>query len=472
MPVAGPESCDLILRGAQILTLDARRTIYPAGAVAVRGHTIAAVGREAEVLQRWRAPRVLDAGGGIAHPGFVDAHLHINAQTCRGFFRGDSSKGGGSGPNYADWKAALRPEDEQAAALLGCLELLRHGYTAFVEPGTAFEPDAIAVAAEATGVRCSLADPYLWDDASLLDVIGGLKSESLLARVPAERQRALGRLGGQLFRNRDKDGIVHGHVALYGEGTASDELMRAAKALADREEVIVNTHVGFDIDLADAMEARWGRPRFAYLAERGLLGPNTTFVHMNVIRDGDVGPILSSGLSIVWCPLAYLSRGTPLRLPTRIPEMRRRGANVALGTDSARQSTVGDAPFLALHLAAEAGQPIVSEDAIEMVTLGGARAAGLERLIGSLEPGKRADIVVRRSDAVELAPGVDPAHQLVTIGHGPTADTVLVNGRVVLRGGRSTLVGEDAVVAEARASVGRLAERLGLGTPGRWPRET
>jgi len=301
-------------------------------------------------------------------------------------------------------------------------------------------------------------------------VIGGLKSESLLARVPAERQRALGRLGGQLFRNRDGDGIVHGHVALYGEGTASDELMRAARALADREGVVVNTHIGFDIDLAEAMEARWGRPRFAYLAERGLLGSNTTFVHMNVIRDGDVEPILASGLSIVWCPLPYLSRGTPLRLPTRIPEMRRRGANVALGTDSARQSTVGDAPFLALHLAAEAGEPIVSEDAIEMATLGGARAAGLERLIGSLEPGKRADVVVRRSDAAELAPGVDPAHQLVTIGHGATADTVLVNGRVVLRGGRSTLVGEDSVVAEPRASVGRVAARLGLGTPGRWPR--
>ena len=470
MTAPGPERCDLILRGAQILTLDARRTVYAAGAIAVRGHTITAVGAEAEVLRRWQASRVLDAGGGIVHPGYVDAHLHINAHTCRGFFRGDSSKGGGSGPNYADWKAALQPEDEQAAAALGCLELLRHGYTTFVEPGTAFEPDAVAAAAEAVGVRCSLADPYLWDDPTLLDVIGGLKSDSLLVRVPAERRRALTSLGGQLFRNRDRDGILHGHVALYGEGTASDELLRAAKALADREGVIVNTHVGFDIDLAEAMEKRWGRPRFAYLADLGVLGANTTFVHMNVIRDGDAGPILSSGLSIVWCPQAYLTRGTPLRLPTRIPEMRRRGANVALGTDSARQSTVGDAPFLAHNLAAEAGQPIVAEDVIEMVTLGGARAAGLDRLIGSLEPGKRADIVVRRTDAAELAPGIDPAHQLVTVGHGPTADTVLVNGRVVLRGGRSTLVGEDAVVAAARASVERMAKRLGLGLPGRWPR--
>src|SRR5215470_8109381 len=199
MTTSGPERCDLIVRGAHVLTMDARRRAYPRGAVAVRGHSIAAVGPETELLERWRAGRVLDAGGGVVHPGFVDAHLHINAHTCRGFFLGDASKGGGRGPNYADWKAALQPEDESAAATLGCLELLRHGYTAFVEPGTAFEPDAVAAAAEATGVRCSLADPYLWDDPTLLDGISGLKSDRLLARVPADRARALRLLGGQLF---------------------------------------------------------------------------------------------------------------------------------------------------------------------------------------------------------------------------------------------------------------------------------
>jgi 5-methylthioadenosine/S-adenosylhomocysteine deaminase len=465
-----PERCDLIVRDAQVLTLDASRTIYAAGAVAIRGHTIVAVGPEANVLPRWQAADVLDAGGGIVHPGFIDAHLHINAQTCRGYFQGDSSRGGGTGPNYADWKAALRPEDEHAAAALGCLELLRHGYTAFMEPGSAFEPDAVAAAAAATGVRCSLSDPYLWDDPSLMDVIAGLKSPSLFARVPPTRERSLRLLGGQLHRNRDADGIVHGHVSLYGEGTASDQLLQAAKALADQEGVVLNSHLGYDVDMAAAMEARWGRPRFAHLQDLGVLGRNATFVHMNVIRDEDVLPILASGLSSVWCPLAYLQKGTPLRLPTRIPEMRRRGASVALGTDSARQSTVGDAPFLAVHLTAEVGQPITSEDAIEMATLGAARAAGLDRLIGSLEPGKRADLVVRRRDTVELGPGVDPAHQLVTLGHGPTADTVVVNGRVVLKGGRSTRVSEAVVVADAHASARRTAERLGLGTPGRWPR--
>lgn len=468
MAGAGPERCDLLVRGGHVLTMDAARTVHPRGAIAVRGTRIVAVGPEPEMLAGWRASRVLDAGGALVHPGFIDAHLHINAHTCRGFFRGDASRGGRVGPNYADWKAALEPEDEQAAAALGCLELLRHGYTAFVEPGTAFEPDAIAAAAEAIGVRCSLADPYLWDDSSLLDVIPGLKSDRLFARVPPSRERALRLLGGQLFRNRAGEGLVHGHVALYGEGTASDELMRAAKTLADREGVVVNTHLGFDLDLADAMEQRWRRPRFAHLADLGVLGPNTTFVHMNAIRDGDVAPLLASRLSLVWCPLPYLSRGTPLRAPTRIPEMRRRGASVALGTDSARQSTVGDAAFLALHLAAEAGQPVEPEDVLEMLTLGGARAAGLAGLVGSLEPGKRADLVVRRRESAELAPGVDPAHQLVAVAHGATADTVVVNGRVVLRDGRSTRVGDEAVVAEARASAYRVAGRLGLQRPGRW----
>src|SRR5205814_10372047 len=126
----------------------------------------------------------------------------------------------------------------------------------------------------------------------------------------------------------------------------------------------------------------------------------------------------------------------------RTPGRKRRGAPVGLGTDSARQCSSGDAGFLALHLAAEAGHSTGPEDIFEMLTLGGARAAGLQSLIGSIEVGKRADIVVRSSDLAELAPGVDPAFQLICAGHGPTAETVVINGRIVMRGGHSTLVDE------------------------------
>ena len=468
--MAAPRNCDLIIKNGCLLTMDERRAIIPQGAMAVTGHTIAAAGPEKDILRDWQSKNVIDAKGAIVHPGYIDAHLHVNAQTCRGFFRGDASKGGAVGPNYADWKATLTAEDENAAAGLAGVEMLRHGITTFVEPGSAFDPDAVAAATQAIGIRCTLAEPYLWDTTDTMDVIPGLASKSLFARVPPERDRCLKLLGSQLFRNRDKDGIVHGHVALYGEGTASDELYVAAKKLADREGVILNNHVGFDLDLAAAMERVWGKPRFIHLAEIGVLGPNTTFVHMNLIRDEEVEPIIKSRLSIVWCPLAYVSRGTPLRQPTRIPEMKKRGVNVALGTDSARQSSAGDAGFLALQLAGGAGHAMVSEDIFEMMTVGGARAAGLQHLIGSLEPGKRADIVIRSTHAAELMPSIDPVHQLVTVGHGANADTVLVNGRIVLREGRATLVDEADVFAKAQASVHRIINRLGLSLPGLWPR--
>ena len=114
------------------------------------------------------------------------------------------------------------------------------------------------------------------------------RARRLFARVPPERDRCLKLLGSQLFRNKDKDGITHGHVALYGEGSASDELYVAAKATADRAGVILNNHIGFDLDLAAAMERNWGKPRFVHLAELGVLGANTTWVHMNLIRDDEV----------------------------------------------------------------------------------------------------------------------------------------------------------------------------------------
>jgi len=194
---------------------------------------------------------------------------------------------------------------------------------------------------------------------------------------------------------------------LYGEGTASDELYVAAKALADREGTILNNHVGFDLDLATAMERNWGKPRFVHLAELGVLGPNTTFVHMNLIRDEEIDPIVQSGLSIVWCPLAYVSRGTPLRAHTRIPDMKKRGVNVALGTDSARQSSAGDAGFLALQLAGGAGHAMVSEDVFEMLTIGGAQAAGLSHLIGSLSQSNALIVVPETTTSVDAGAIVD-----------------------------------------------------------------
>jgi 5-methylthioadenosine/S-adenosylhomocysteine deaminase len=464
------QACDILIRNGYVVTMNAQRTLIPAGAIAIRGHTIVDVGPEASLSQKWRAVRTIDAGGSFVHPGYVDAHLHVNAQSCRGYFRGDASKGTAKGPSYADWKAELTGDDESAATALASVEMLRHGITTFVEPGSAFEPDAVAEAAGAVGVRCTLSDPYLWDETEIMQTIPGLMSPALARRVPPDHARCMKLLGGQLFRNRDVNGIAHGHVALYGEGTASDELLRASKALADKEKTILNSHIGYDLDLAQAMEKRWGKPRFVHLRDIGVLGPNLTFVHMNLIGEQEVDPILSSDVVSVWCPFAYASRATVMRKPTPLPGMKKKGAVIALGTDSARQSSSGDAGFLAFVLSAEIGNPLQAEDILEMLTLGGARAAGLQTMIGALAPGMRADIVIRSNRFAEMAPGVDAAHQLVAVAHGATADTVVVNGKIVLRGGCPTNVDEGAVIDGVRKSVAGVAKRLGISPSGLWPK--
>ena len=169
MPEQQQRTCDILVRNGCVLTMDASRTIISDGAIAICGHSIAAVGSEREIARDWRSDNVIDAKGAIVHPGYVDAHLHVNAQTCRGFFRGDASRGSATGPNYADWKAALTGDDEYAAAGLAGVEMLRHGITTFVEPGSAFDPDAVAAATQEVGIRCTLAEPYLWDTTEIMD---------------------------------------------------------------------------------------------------------------------------------------------------------------------------------------------------------------------------------------------------------------------------------------------------------------
>ena len=142
--------CDIIIRNGYVLTVDKRRTIYATGAIAVTGDTIQAVGCERDVLAEWEGKLVFDAQGAVVHPGYIDAHVHIVHGTCRGVF--DSSQTAGR-LNFADWKADVTDEDEFDATALASVEALRRGFTGFIEPGSIFEPDAAAKAAEAVGVR-------------------------------------------------------------------------------------------------------------------------------------------------------------------------------------------------------------------------------------------------------------------------------------------------------------------------------
>ena len=460
-------ACDLVIVNACVLSMDARRTIYPAGAVAITGQVITAVGPERAVTEAYRGRRQLDARGAVVHPGFVDGHCHVSIHLGRGTVPDNPAVKDGFG--YADWFNHLEDGDEYVQTQCAAVEMLRNGYTFFLEPGTAFEPDAVAEAAEAVGVRGSVADPFLWDVPD-----GGNQLVAPMAdRAPCNRARARELLGRQLWRNKDQARRIRGHVALYGSGSQSEELMQGAYACADEHRVVMNMHHNFTPEQAERDDRRFGGGHtLVTFAERKLIGPRSTFVHMNVVREDEVEPILDSGMSLVWQPGNYMFYGIHGRTRTRMPELVARGAHVTFGVDAAKVWTFGDLELIGYLVARQTGQYLPTEKILEMRTVDGARAVGLEHMIGSLEAGKRADIVIRSASAPETAPAVNPVQELLLGGQATTVDTVLVDGEIVWRDGRPTRVDLDAVTGAGRACARAILKRAGYTPRSTWPMAT
>lgn len=458
---AEPRSCELLIRNGYVVTMDAERRVFARGAVAVDGGEIVAVGRDADLAESLRPGRVLDARGAPVHPGFFDCHAHVTLHTTRGAFP-DSPSEAEYMAYYTRWMNAMEAEDEYASALLAYLEMLRNGITYFLEPGTVFEPDAAVEAARRIGIRGSVTDPYIWD-------IPSAPAVHELPRAPADRKRALDLLGGQLARNADPDALVRGHVNVYGVASASDELEREAKACADEAGVVLTQHQNFDPEDTGVDDARWGKHALTHMHDIGCLGPNCVFAHMNFVRDDEVAPLIDSGTAIAWNPGNYLNYGIGSVVKTRVPELFRAGVPVGPGSDVAKVWAFGEQGFLGYLLAREKEDYLSPEEVLEMSTISAARALGVADRVGSLEPGKRADIVIRTHDVTEAHPALDPIRNLVLVDRTKSVDTVLVDGRVVVERGRATLVENEEVFDLAERSARGIGGRLGL-TPGTsWP---
>ena len=424
--------CDTLILSGQVLTVDSERRIYAPGAVAVSGSRILAVGPDAELRQRYSAGRTLDAGGGIVHPGFIDAHNHIVHTTCRGAF-GNIFDVEAAPIKFADWKAGVTAEDEAAAAAMAAVEMLQSGFTLFIEPGSLFDTSAAAGAVERVGMRALFAAPYLWDRRETFEAMPALESASLMARVPISVDRALSQLDAELHRNRDPGARVRGYVAVYGVGTASPRLLQAAHTCARAHDVVLQLHASYAAGEGEIYRAINGVSQLVHLHRLGVLDGNTVVVHANLLDDEEEAAVDASGCQIVWCPITWFSLGIAGRAPFRMADRFRRGVAVSLGVDGAFDATPAELTLAAQLASRIGGDPLSPADLLEMQTRNGAAAAGLSAQLGSLEPGKRADVVIRSPRAAGSYPANNPMHLLaLTLGAG-SVDTVLVDGEIVLR---------------------------------------
>lgn len=451
-------ACDILIRNAYVLTCDARRTKHKDGAVAIRGRAIAAVGPATEIAGRFHAKRTIDARGGMVHPGMIDAHYHVTQHMIGKMIQEVSFEGADPtawiAKQYTGMNNALGPEEEWANGALACLDMLKNGVTAFVDPGTIYSHDAVADAVTMVGGRASFADPWIIDsdDPAFTNIRG----------VVPTFEHSVKQLGGQLGRNKDKNAKVRGHIAIYGCSANSLAMIRHAKALAEENGCAFNMHQSQSTDDAEADDRKLGKHPLVAYGEEGLLSRACVFVHMNVLRDDEVEVVARSPISVVWSPTNSWYYGTRMRAPNRIPKLFKRGVNVTLGLDVSKAASFGDQAHMAYVIARDQGDHLSPDDLLQMQTRNAAQALGWESWLGSLEAGKRADIVIRSQDRPETWPRHNRERQQLLIARGKSVDTVIVDGEVLLEGGRHAKLDENRIYDRADRAARTLRERAGL----------
>lgn len=461
--MAEPVAVDLLVSGGLVVTVDAERRVLADGAVAVDGGRIVEVGKAATLEARYAPARTIEAGGFIVMPGLVDTHVHITAEhLARGLAPDDS------GPRWmTDWAlplyAAVTPEEEHVGALLSCLEMIGNGTTAFGEGGTAQDVSASAAAVEQAGLRGVLS-PWTWDKPPMPGVLEQSADEAL-ARNADAIDRFHGTAGGRIT-------VATSCVI---PALCTPYLRRALKDLADERGVTYAFHHASTRQQIERYVAEHGSRPIVDYAEEGILGPNVRATHMVHIDADELACVVASGMSVAHCPQTVLRLGYGASVLGRFPEMIAAGVRVTLGTDGVNSSDNQDM-FKAMQIAAglfkdarEDASLIPAEHAIEMATIIGAQALGLEGEIGSLETGKRADMILIDRRAPELNPLIDVANALVYASDGRNVDTVIVEGETIMEGGDVLTIDAEALYAQVNALSPKLIERAGLTPKPRWP---
>jgi 5-methylthioadenosine/S-adenosylhomocysteine deaminase len=426
-------SADLIVRNGTVVTMDRERRVIADGAVAIDGGAIAAVGPAAEVARAWSARRTLDAAGGIVVPGLVNTHGHAPMVLFRGI--ADDLR-------LMDWlhkfifpaeKRNVTASFVKAGTRLAALEMIRSGTTTFAD--MYYFEDQVAEAAKEAGLRVVAGETLIGfpapDNATTKDTL-------------AYAERFLTRWKG--------DPLVTAAVAPHSPYLTRPEDIQAARALADRYGAPLLIHLSESPDEQRQVRDRYGKTPTEHLRDLGFLRKGVVGAHGVWLTASDRAILKQAEVGIAHCPQSNMkiASGT-----APVADMLKEGLRLGLGTDGAASNNDLDmfeemltAALLSKHAT---GDPTNAPAAavLEMATLGGARALGMEDRIGSLEAGKRADLVVVGLDQARMTPVYDPVSHLVYAAKGADVRQVVVEGRVVLDGGRVTTLDEAAVIEEA-----------------------
>jgi 5-methylthioadenosine/S-adenosylhomocysteine deaminase len=438
----------LLIRNATIVTMNDALEIVE-GAVSVRDGRIASVGEEPADAH----DAVVDAQGDYLLPGFVQTHVHL----CQTLFRG-----------YADdmpllewlrtrvWplEAAHTPQTLRASARLAAAELLSSGTTSVLTMETVHDTDVVFETLAEMGLRATVGKCMMDSDQDVPARLRERTRDSIDESVALQK-----RWHGQA------NGRLRAAFAPRFAVSCTRDLLEAVAALSKQQQALVHTHASENPDEVDLVRRlSGGMTNLEYLADTGLATPHLCTAHCVWVTESEQDLMAERGVKVLHCPSSNLKLGSGL---APVTEMRARGICVSLGADGAacnNRLDMFDEMRLAATLQAVRRHPgaLTARDALWMATREGARALGLETEIGSVEPGKRADLIVVEKVALHMAPAVDPWSTLVYAARGSDVRHTIVDGQVLVRDGG--LIGHDvgSLTAEAASAARLLASRAGL----------
>lgn len=424
------------------------REVVP-GDVWIEGNRIASVGRAPEGS---RADVTIDAEGGIVMPGFIQTHIHL----CQTLFRGSAD----DRPLLAWLRERIWPLEAAhddvtiaAAARLAAAELVLGGTTCALTMETVHGTDAVFDALGPTGLRAVVGK-------CLMDLRGEAP-----ARLHQPLKEGLDESEALAKRwHGAANGRLMSALAPRFAISCSKELLEAVAALSENRSWLVHTHASEQREEIAAVRAATGMDNIAYLASLNLATPRLCAAHCVHVTDDEKGLMAEHGVKVLHCPGSNLKLGSGI---APVPEMRRRGISVSIGADGAACNNTLDMFYemrLAATLQAMRLHPgaLTAPDAVWMATREGARALGLEQEIGSIEPGKKADIIVVRTDLVHHQPAADPYSQLVYACRPSDVRATVIDGVVVARDGALAWSELPALMSEANAAARTVRARAGV----------
>jgi cytosine/adenosine deaminase-related metal-dependent hydrolase len=452
-----------------MITMNPAREIIMDGALLVKGKRIKALGKTEEMQRAYPVEEIIDIGGKLIIPGLIDTHVHLAQALIRGC---------ADDMALIQWlcervwvlQGNFTRDDGYVSARLCIAEMLKSGTTTFLESMLAhrYGFDGIAQAVDESGVRACLAGivmdtgTYATQDANAMHPGMVESRETSLLGVQDAHSKWQGKA----------DGRIHVWFGPRTPGGVTPELYREMSDYARQRDMGITMHLA-EVE-ADKifLQEKYGLSPVYFAESVGLLGPKTVLVHMVWLNDQDIAKLAETRTSVSHNPSSNSKLASGV---CKVPQLLASGVNVALGCDGGPSNNdydlIREMKLAALVHKAVAHDPLIvpAESVLEMATINGARALGLEHEIGSLETGKKADFAIIDLNRLHTTPSPNPVSTLVYAATGGEVDTVVVDGQIVVEQGQLLSMDEEEIIVEAQQHADALYKRAGIEIKPKWP---